>query len=75
MLDRQYLATLDEKVPMLGNRTPRAAARSAGGQRDVAVWLKFLENANSRIPEPGSPMATYDFGWLWFELGVEHLRK
>jgi hypothetical protein len=26
MLDRQYRSLLDEPVPMLGNRTPRAAA-------------------------------------------------
>lgn len=74
MLDRQYRSLLDEPVPMLGNRTPRTAARSARGRRDLAVWLKHLENHSSHVPNPDDPMATYDFTWLWQELKVEHLR-
>lgn len=74
MLDRQYRSLLDEPVPMLGNRTPRAAARSARSRRDLVVWLKHLENRSSHAPDPADPMATYDFTWLWQELGIEHLR-
>ena len=61
MLDRQYRTLLDESVPMLGNRTPRAAARSARGRRDLVVWLKHLKNRSSYAPNPADPMATYDF--------------
>ncbi len=50
MLDRQYRSLLDEPVPMLGNLTPRAAARSARGQRNLATWLKHLENRSSQAP-------------------------
>ena len=75
MLDRQYRSLLDEPVPMLGNLTPRAAARSARGQRNLATWLKHLENQSSQAPDPNDPMATYDFTWLWRELKVEHLRS
>jgi len=75
MLDRQYRSLLDEPVPMLGNLTPRAAARSARGQRNLATWLKHLENRSSQAPDPNDPMATYDFTWLWRELKVEHLRS
>lgn len=75
LLDRQYRATLDEPVPMLGGRTPRAAARSARGRRDLAGWLKHLENSSGRAMAPDDPMATYDFTPLWRELGVEHLRR
>jgi hypothetical protein len=74
LLDRQYRSLLDEPVPMLGNHTPRAAARSARGRRDLAVWLKHLENRSSHAPDSSDPMATYDFTWLWQELGIEHLR-
>jgi len=74
MLDRQYRSLLDEPVPMLGNITPRAAARSARGRRNLATWLKYLENRSSHSPDPNDPMATYDFTWLWRELKVEHLR-
>jgi hypothetical protein len=37
MLDKQYRALLDEPVPMLGNMSPRAAARSARGRRSLAA--------------------------------------
>ena len=75
VLDRQYRSMLDEPMPMLGNRTPRAAARSARGRQDVAIWLKHLENHSSHSPDPDNPMATYDFTWLWRELKVEQLRS
>jgi hypothetical protein len=74
MLNRQSRSLLDEPVPMLGNRTPRAAARSARGRRDLAVWLKYLENRSSHGPDPDGLMTAYDFSWLWRELKVEHLR-
>ncbi len=69
MLNRQYRSLLDEPVPMLGNRTSRAAARSARGRRDVVVWLKHLENRSSHALDPVDPMATDDFTWLWREIG------
>jgi len=75
MLGRQYRALLDEPVPMLGNLSPRAASRSARGRRNLAVWLKYLENHSSHARDPNDPMATYDFTWLWRELKVEHLRS
>ncbi|BAV66921.1 hypothetical protein SCLO_7000200 (plasmid) [Sphingobium cloacae] len=75
MLDRQYRATLDEPVGMLGDISPRAAVRTAAGRYRVAGWLKHLENRSSAHPEPNDPMATYDFTWMWRELGIEDLRK
>ena len=73
-LDKQYRALLEQPVPMLGNLTPRAAARTKSGRQKLVVWLKHLEN-RSRQPEATDPMATYDFAWLWRELKVEHLRR
>lgn len=73
-LDKQYRALLDEPVPMLGNLSPRAAARTKPGREKLAVWLKHLEN-RSRQREAADPMATYDFAWLWRELKLEHLRR
>ena len=75
MLDRQYRALLDEPVPMLGDVTPRAAARTKAGRDRLAAWLKHLENMSGRVADPTDPMATYDFTWLWRELGVESLRR
>jgi len=75
MLDKQYRALLDEPVPMLDNVSPRAAARSARGRRNVAAWLKHVENRSRNAPNPSDPMATYDFSWLWRELKLEQLRN
>lgn len=74
-LDRQYRALLGQPVPMLGNVTPRAAARTAAGREKLAVWLKHLENRSRQQPDPANPVATYDFAWLWRELKVENLRR
>ncbi|BCH19952.1 hypothetical protein [Mesorhizobium sp. L-2-11] len=73
-MDRQYRETLDQPVGMLGNKTPRQAAKSAAGRKMVAEWLKYLENQSSRRPDPVDPTATYSFEWMWRELNVLDLR-
>jgi len=75
VLDRQYRALLDEPVPMLGNVSPRSAVRSARGRRNVAAWLKHVENRSRNASDPNDPMASYDFTWLWRELKLEQLRN
>jgi hypothetical protein len=75
MLNKQYRALLDEPVPMLGDRSPRQAARTKAGRERLVAWLKFLENRSADQRDPTDPMATYDFGWLWRELGIEALRR
>lgn len=75
MLDRQYLAVLDEAVPALGGTSPRAAASTPKGRAKVAAWLKTLENHSGRVRDPADPMASYDFTWVWRELNVLPLRK
>ena len=72
-LDQQYLAVLNEPVPMLDDMTPRKAARSKKGREKLVAWLKYLENRTARAGDD-SPMATYDFTWMWEELGVAKLR-
>jgi hypothetical protein len=74
-LDKQYRALLDQPVPMLGNLTPRAAARTRSRREKLVIWLKHLENRSRQQPEVTDPMATYDFAWLWRELKVENLRR
>ena len=75
MLDKQYRAVLDEPVPMLGDRSPRQTAHTPAGREKLVTWLKFLENRSGSQTNPTDPMATYDFGWLWRELGVENQRR
>ncbi len=72
---RHYRATLDQPIGMLGGKTPRACARTRTGRQKVAAWLKFLESESSRKRGAGDPMGSYDFGWMWTELGIADLRR
>jgi hypothetical protein len=73
-LERHYRQLLDEPVPMLGNVSPRKAAKTKKGREKLVGWLKLLENSNAR-QGANSPMASYDIGWMWHELGVADLRR
>lgn len=72
-LDAHYRETLDLPVKMLGGASPRAAVRTAKGREKVVVWLKHLENQSHR--NPNEAMASYDFSWMWKELGVLDRRR
>lgn len=74
MLTREYAKTLDEPVPALSHKTPRALARTKAGRVKVADWLKYIENGAAKSGT-AEPMATYDFTWMWKELGVIELRR
>jgi hypothetical protein len=73
-LDRHYANLLDQPVPMLGNITPRRAAKSVNEREKLVTWLKRLENTTARH-DSGSPIAGYDASWIWEELGVAALRR
>ena len=73
-MDRYYMNLLDEPVPMLGNLTPRRAAKSAKGREKLVAWLKLLENGAARQGD-GISMVGCDLSWMWTELGVAHLRS
>lgn len=72
-LDRYYRDLLDQPVPALGDQTPREASRSASERKRVIAWLKQLENRSAR--QEGTPMAEYDFSWMWEELGLAGERQ
>lgn len=74
IIDSHYRAALDQSLPMLDGKTPRAAAKTKTGQRNVAEWLKYLENQTARAADASGTRA-YDFAWMWEELGIAHLRK
>lgn len=74
MLTREYAKTLDEPVPALDHKSPRALARTKAGRTKVADWLKYLENGSARSGV-ADPMASYDFTWMWEELGLIELRR
>jgi hypothetical protein len=74
-LDRHYREMLDQPARILGNKSPRAAAKTAKGRQKVADWLKLIENHSAKSVRRNNEIATHDFGWLWDELGVNHLRR
>jgi hypothetical protein len=69
-----YKRMLDESIPALGDVSPRKAMKTAKGRKKVVAWLKLLENHHAHLPA-GDPMAGYDFGWLWEELGLGDQRR
>jgi hypothetical protein len=71
--DAHYRRTLDDSVPMLGDRTPRECARSKAGRRKLVNWLKEIENGELRQAAAAST-PPYDTGWMWKELGIEDER-
>jgi hypothetical protein len=74
-LDRHYRNQLDQPIPALGNKSPRAVARTPKGRVKVADWLKTLENRSAGAKGSNDAIANYSFGWLWTELGVEELKR
>ena len=74
-LDRHYRDLLDQPIPALGNKSPRAAVKTAKGRAKVVDWLKTLENHTAKFAGSNDEMATYNFRWLWTELGVNELRR
>jgi hypothetical protein len=74
-LDRHYRDVLDQPVPMLGGKSPRALVRTKSGRIKVAGWLKMMENSTAKAADHNSALSIYDFGWLWNELGIDELRR
>jgi hypothetical protein len=72
-MDQHYRDTLDQPIPSLDGKTPRQAVRSPAGRKKVVEWLKLVENKSAS--RPGSPLAEYDFGWMWEALGVAAERR
>lgn len=74
-LDRHYRNLLDGPIPALGNKSPRAAARTAKGRAKVVDWLKALDDGAADSAGRNDEIANYSFNWLWTELGVTELRQ
>lgn len=64
-----YRQTLDEPIPMLNDKSPRDCAADPATRHEVIEWLKYLENTDQR-----SGQSSYDFAWMWQELGLERDR-
>lgn len=53
-LDRHYREMLDQPAPLLGNKSQRAAAKTAKGRVKVADWLKLIENYSAKSVHPSN---------------------
>ncbi len=62
-----YREWLDEPIPFLDDKTPRAAARSAKSRERLDLLLRDLENREARLPEA----QRLDVAWLRRELGMD----
>jgi Protein of unknown function (DUF2384) len=72
--DQHYRAWMDSPIPALDGQSPKQAVCTKRGKDDVVALLKTMENMEARRGrESGEP--TYDFGWLWRELGLAARRK
>ena len=74
-LKRHYMDMLDQPAPFLRNKSPRASAKTDKGRAKVVDWLKMLENHAANSAGRNDDMATFDFAWLWAELGLNDLRR
>lgn len=72
-LDDHYRKWLDDKLPTLGGRSPREAARDFDGREELVAVLKDLENLEARRRKDTG--FGYDARWPWRDLGIEHLRR
>lgn len=57
---------IDESIPALGGLTPREAATTARGRRELSVLLKTFEQSEARYPED----QRIDLGWIRNELDL-----
>jgi len=63
---RHYEAWLDDRIPALGGKTPRAAVRAAKSRALLEALLADMEQSESRLPEA----ERFDVGWIREQLGL-----
>ena len=73
-LTDHYRRTLDEPIP--SSRQPVAAqgGEDRKGREKVIGWLKMLENHSAQQGRD-DPVGSYDFTWIWKELGLGDERR
>lgn len=63
--DKHMRKWMDEPIPALRGLTPRQASKKAGPRKRLMILLRDMENG----PPPGCE--SYDFSWMWKELGLK----
>jgi len=67
---KQYKGLADQKIPVLGNKSPREALKEPGGPRRVRRWLEGFERNETRMAA-ADEREPVDLGFLWQEIGLE----
>lgn len=70
LIEMAYGKWADEPIPMLGGKTPRQAATTAKGKRDLVELLKSYEYQNRRSSRETGEAPT-DFTFLWQSVGLD----
>jgi hypothetical protein len=53
--EQHYVQWLDQRIPALAGKTPRQAAKTAQGRRQLEELLKYFENTEDRKRRKGEP--------------------
>ncbi len=64
--ERHYADWIDQSLPALRGRTPRAAAHTATGRAELEALLKHMEHGENQLP----PAERYDFATIRRTLGL-----
>jgi hypothetical protein len=60
---------LNEKIPLLGGKTPLEAVKTEEGKKKVVELLKDFENREEHNKREGRPY--FDLSWMWERLNIE----
>ena len=71
LFDQHYREWLDSSLPFLNHKTPRQVAKTKKGLPIVIGLLKDMENGDIRAVKQGQRSSSYNFDWLYSELGIE----
>lgn len=66
---KHYRSWLDEPVPALDGKTPRAAATQPSMRARLVELIQELESMYQQCLRKGAP--AYDASWMWSELGLQ----
>jgi hypothetical protein len=68
-----YQDWLNQPIPALGNKTPRAARKTKKGTQALITLLEDIE-VTEQMQAQAKDLPVYDTAWLWEELDLEKER-
>lgn len=68
--DKHYHQWIKDRIPALGDKTPKMAKRSKKGRAELIALLKDIENSENHQAK-AQGIKPYDISWMWKELGLD----